>query len=76
METVVNVDEEIQKYVGQLSDTRKKSLLKLIKFFAEEEDLKPQTIEEYNKELEEAVVEVEAGNFYTHEQVKEMMKNW
>lgn len=77
METSSNVEEEIQKYIGQMSDTRKQSLLKLIKFFAEEDELfgPPQTVEEYNKEIEEAEKRMDAGEFYTHEEVKEMMDN-
>jgi len=30
----------------------------------------PQTLEEYNEELEEAVSEIEAGHFLTNEEVK------
>ena len=36
---------------------------------------KPQTIEEYNKELDDAIASIEAGEFYTHEEVVEMLNN-
>ena len=77
METTTNVEAEIQKYISQLSDTRKKSILELIKFFAEEDEVlePPQTIEEYNSEIEEAEKRMEAGEFYTHEEVVAMMNN-
>jgi len=42
-----------------------------------EKDTNPTTaIEEYNREKEEAISRVEAGDFYTHEEVKEMAKDW
>ena len=36
----------------------------------------PISIEEYNLELEEAMKRMDAGEFYTHEQVVEMSKSW
>jgi predicted transcriptional regulator len=33
-------------------------------------------IEQYNKEIEEAMARMEAGEYYTHEQVVEMSKTW
>lgn len=33
-------------------------------------------IEQYNNELEEAMLRIEAGEYYTHEQVVEMLKTW
>ena len=34
------------------------------------------SIEQYNKELEASEKEIEQGNFYTHEQVRERVKKW
>lgn len=34
------------------------------------------SIEQYNKELEVSEKEIEAGNFYTHEQVREIASQW
>lgn len=34
------------------------------------------SIEQYNNELEASEKEIEAGNFYTQEQVKESLKRW
>ncbi|NQX86519.1 MAG: hypothetical protein HRT67_11560 [Flavobacteriaceae bacterium] len=34
------------------------------------------SIEQYNKELEASEKEIEQGNFYTHEQVKERASQW
>ena len=37
---------------------------------------KRQTIEEYNKEIDDAEAEFERGNFTTHEDLIEEMKSW
>jgi len=33
-------------------------------------------IEVYNKEVDEAIARVEAGEYYTHEEVERMAKEW
>jgi hypothetical protein len=37
---------------------------------------KPQTLEEYNKDLEDGDAEIEKGNFVTNEQLKKEIKSW
>jgi hypothetical protein len=37
---------------------------------------KPQTLEEYNKDLEDGDLEIEKGNFITNEQLKKEIKSW
>ncbi len=34
------------------------------------------SIEQYNRELDEAEARVERGEFFTHEEVKKMSKEW
>ncbi len=34
------------------------------------------SLEQYNKELEASEKEIEQGNFYTHEEVRERIKQW
>ena len=78
METVVmSIEDELQEYISQLDLSQKKSLLQLIKSFVKEESVgKPQTIEEYDRELKEAEKRIESGIFYTQEEVEAMAKNW
>lgn len=78
METIISVEEEIQKHLVRLTDARKKSILELIKLFAEKDEIvgRPQTVEEYNNEIEEAEKRIDAGLFYTQEEVEEMAKKW
>ena len=37
---------------------------------------KPQTLEEYNNDLESGNAEIEKGNFITNDQLKKDMKSW
>jgi hypothetical protein len=37
---------------------------------------KPQTLDEYNKDLEDGEAEIEKGNFMTNEQLKKEIKSW
>lgn len=72
-----SIDEELKDCIAQLDLSQKKSILELIKSFVKtDEEMQPQTIEEYNRELEEAVKRIEAGEYYTHDEVKEMAKHW
>ena len=34
------------------------------------------SIEQYNKEIDEAMEEIKRGEFYTHEEVVKMSKSW
>jgi len=61
---------EMLEYFVQLNIAEQKSVLQLVKTFADsKEHFNPQTIEEYNRELEAADAEIEAGDFVTHEEV-------
>lgn len=52
--------------------------------YSEEEDIyipatsdaKRQTLEEYNREIDDAVAEIEAGNYVTMDELKDQMKSW
>jgi hypothetical protein len=37
---------------------------------------KPQTLDEYNNDLESGNAEIEKGNFVTNDQLKKDMKSW
>src|SRR5580658_679811 len=66
------LDNEIQKYLPLLGNSEKKSLLSVIKSFLSLNNESEGTIsiEEYNKELEDAEAEFERGDYISH---KEMM---
>ena len=72
METV-NIKEEMQQYFNQLNTQEQESILNLVKTFISSRHTAfgPVTLEEYNRELEEADEEIEAGDYVMHEDVKE-----
>jgi predicted transcriptional regulator len=34
------------------------------------------SIEQYNEEIDASIADIEAGNYHTHEEVKDMIKQW
>lgn len=66
-----SISQEMLKYFMQLNDAERKSVLEMVKTFisSRKSGLQPQSLEEYNLELEQADAEIEAGNFVPHEEV-------
>ena len=65
------IQQEMLHYFTQLNKEEQQSLLVLIKTFIESrKDSVPQTLEEYNEELEQGNAEIEAGHYITHDEVK------
>jgi hypothetical protein len=71
---VSSLDNEFNKYWSLLNPLQKASLLEVIKSFVLSKE--KTSIEQYNKELGEALARVEAGEFYTDEEVEKMAKDW
>ena len=44
--------------------------------FLEKTLSKPISLSQYNKEIDEAIADIENDNFYTEEQAKEMARKW
>ena len=73
------LEQELYKYLLMLNDAEKKSVLEMIKTFLGSRNVgmgERISIEEYNKEIDEAEAAIERGEFYTHEEVVEMSKSW
>ena len=71
--TTTPIQQEMLQYFTRLNEKEQQSLLSLIKtFISSKKDFEPQTLEEYNNELEQADAEIEAGDYLTHEEVKKM----
>lgn len=72
------LERELFQYILQLDEMEKKSVLQMLKAFARDRKRKPAriSIEQYNREIDEAVARVEAGEFYTHEEVERIAKEW
>jgi predicted transcriptional regulator len=72
------LDKELFNFVLQLNEAEKKSLLQMLKTFLKSRNKKAShiNIEQYNKEIEEAIARVEAGEFFTQDEVEKMSKAW
>lgn len=72
------LERELLQYILQLDEAEKKSVLQMLKTFLKgrEKKLPHISIEQYNKEIDEAIARVEAGEYYTHEEVERMAKDW
>ena len=73
------LEQELYKYLLKLNDAEKKSVLELIKTFLSSRKVDAEeriSIEEYNKEIDEAMTRMDSGEFYSHDEVMEMSKSW
>ena len=71
-------DKELIKYFTRLNEPQKQSLLQVIKTFfkSENEPSDQDTIESYNKELDDAMDRISNGNFTTLEELEKEMHSW
>ena len=69
-----SLDNELMYYWPKLNSIQQESLLSVIRSFVN--STKPISIEQYNREIDEAVARVESGQFYTQEEVEKMAKDW
>lgn len=72
------LDKELGSYLKQLNEAEKKSVLLMLKTFLQgrSDDARRISIEQYNREINEALEEVKRGETYTHEEVTKMARNW
>jgi predicted transcriptional regulator len=72
------IDKEMFNYFTQLNDAEKKSVVQMLKTFIKGRKANPGriSIEQYNKEIDEAMEEVKKGEVYTHDEVVKMAKGW
>lgn len=76
METTI-LKEEMLTYFSRLTTEEQQSILAMVKTFSNSRNTEfgPVTLDEYNRELEEADAEIEAGDFIAHEEVKKRYHN-
>jgi len=70
------LDQELFQYILQLDEAEKKSVLQMLKTFLKGHEVNVPRIgmEQYNKEIDEAIARVEAGDYYTQEEAERMAK--
>ena len=70
------LEQELLRYILQLDDAEKKSLLQMLTTFLKGREATRVSIEEYNQELKEAETEYEKGEYTPHEEFVKQMKKW
>ena len=77
MATTSLSDEMVKNFV-KLNKEEQKSILQMIKTFlsSKENEFVPQTLEEYNAEINAAVEAAKRGEVTSIEQLEEEMKSW
>jgi uncharacterized coiled-coil DUF342 family protein len=72
------LEQEMHNYFNQLNEAEKRSVILMLKTFilGRKENPDRISIEQYNKELEEAEAEFERGEYITHEELLKQMKQW
>jgi hypothetical protein len=72
------IDKEMFAYFTQLNDAEKKSVVELLKTFMK--DRKGQfdriSIEQYNKDIDEAMEQASKGEYTTFEDLEKEMQSW
>ena len=74
MTSAVKIEKELNSYIHQLNVDQKRSLLGFIKTILSPKEEETVTIEQYNRELEEADAAIERGEYHTNESVFEAAK--
>ncbi len=76
MENVM--EKEWRNYFQQLNEAEKKSVLQMLKAFLQSRNANTKhiSIEQYNAEIDEALLEVERGEVLSQEEVEKMAKSW
>jgi hypothetical protein len=71
------LDQELYSYFEQLNDSEKESVLQMLKtFLTGRAKLENITIEEYNKEIDEALVQESEGKYVTQAEMEKIAAQW
>jgi hypothetical protein len=72
------IDREMLTYFMQLNEAEKKSVVELLKTFMKnrKEQIEHLSIEQYNKEIDEAMARVSRGEYTTFEDLEKEMQSW
>ncbi|MCW3074895.1 MAG: hypothetical protein JWP69_1964 [Flaviaesturariibacter sp.] len=69
-----SLDSEFMQYWAQLTVVQKTSLLSVIKSFVQEGE--SISLEQYNREIDEAVADMQKGEVVSHADVIRLSKEW
>jgi len=72
--STIELKEELQQYIDKADDRLLNIILAILE--ADSKNDKRVSIEQYNIELDEAEARIEAGEYYTQDEVEEMAQKW
>jgi hypothetical protein len=76
----MNLQADLKWIHQELDEVKDETLLEaiknILKYRKKVTKLERISIEQYNKEIDEAILEVKNGEFYTQEEVEKMAKEW
>jgi len=77
----MDLQADIKWIVKELQDVKDPKFIEVIKDLLKSRKKAAQqperiSIEQYNKEIDEALEDIKAGRVHTHQEVKEMIKQW
>lgn len=68
------LENELLQYWPQLSVAQQEAIVVVMKSMIQSGE--QVSVDQYNKEIDEAVTRVESGKFYTQEEVERMSEDW
>ncbi len=75
--SAATLEKEMAGYFIQLNDAEKKSVVQMLKTFLQgKKEHAGISIEQYNKELEDAMKRIDAGDFTAHEALEKEIASW
>ena len=72
------LDKELLQFFMRLDEPQKRSLLEMMKTFLKSgsEPVQPVNLEQYNRELDNAMERISNGDFTTLEELEKEMRSW
>lgn len=71
------IEKELFAYFMQLSEAEKNSILQMVKTFVREKNGGVEIdVEQYNRDIEEALMDIAKGNFITQDQMEHKVSKW
>jgi hypothetical protein len=72
------IDRELNRFITQLSELEKKSVLLMLKTFLQERQQSYQrvSLETYNQEIDDAIAAFEAGDYISQEEMEKRASKW
>ena len=75
--TATAIKKQVDNYLPLLSNKQQELILEMIKSFLNvDKDIKRISRKQYNKEINEAVLRIEKGNFVTHKDALSELSKW